>query len=45
MPSLEACQPDVASRISELYPEDRATGFEAGDLRGIFWVEFPAAAP
>ena len=37
--------PDVAGRISELYPEDRATGFAAGDLRGVFWVEFPAAAP
>ena len=37
--------PDVADRISELYPEDRATGFAVGDLRGVFWVEFPAAAP
>lgn len=36
--------PDVAARIAELYPEDHATGFEAGDLRGVFWVEFPAAA-
>ena len=37
--------PDVASRISELYPDDHATGFAAGDLRGVFWVEFPEAAP
>ena len=37
--------PDVAGRIAELYPEDRATGFEAGELRGAFWVEFPATAP
>ncbi len=37
--------PDVAGRIAELYPEDRATGFEAGELRGVFWVEFPEAAP
>ena len=33
--------PDVAARLSELYPEDRAVGFEAGDLRGVFWLEFP----
>ena len=37
--------PDVASRISELYPDDHATGFAAGDLRGVFWVEFPETAP
>ena len=34
--------PAVASRISELYPEDRAVDFQVGDLRGVFWVEFPA---
>ena len=28
----------------ELYPEDMATGFEAGDLRGVFWLEFPGEA-
>lgn len=33
--------PNVAEKISELYPEDHATGFEVGDLRGIFWLEFP----
>ena len=37
--------PDIAAQISELYPDDRATGFEAGDLRGVFWLEFPAGAP
>lgn len=31
----------VAARISELYPNDRATGFEVGDLRGVFLVEYP----
>ena len=34
--------PEVAGRIEALYPEDRATGFEIGDLRGVFWVELPA---
>ena len=35
--------PDVAAHIAQAYPEDRATGFEEGDLRGVFWVEYPAA--
>jgi len=39
----EAVAPALASRIRELYPADRATGFRIGDLRGVFWVEFPAA--
>ena len=30
----------VAARTAELYPEDQATGFAEGDLRGVFWVEF-----
>jgi hypothetical protein len=34
--------PEVASSLERLYPEDRATGFAAGDFRGLFWVEYPA---
>jgi hypothetical protein len=30
----------VAAQLAALYPEDEATGFEAGDFRGVFWVEF-----
>ena len=30
----------VQASIDELYPEDQAAGFETGDLRGVFWVEF-----
>jgi len=37
----DALQPDVVAKISESYPEDRATGFKDGDFRGVFWVEFP----
>ena len=33
-------QPEVAQKLAELYPEDEATGFAAGDFRGVFWVEF-----
>jgi hypothetical protein len=37
----ENLSPDVSDRLAELYPDDRATGFAAGDLRGVFWVEYP----
>lgn len=33
----------VAQRITRLYPGDEATGFAAGDFRGMFWLEFPLA--
>jgi hypothetical protein len=36
----EALAPAIAERIETLYPDDEATGFSAGDLRGVFWVEF-----
>lgn len=31
--------PSVAERIRAHYPEDRATGFKAGEIRGLFWAE------
>lgn len=34
--------PQVANAIDEFYPDDRARGFEVGDLRGAFVVEWPA---
>jgi hypothetical protein len=34
---------DLAVLIKEEYPEDEATGFSEGDLRGVFWVEYPEA--
>lgn len=37
----ETVAPGIAATIAEAYPEDQATGFENGDLRGVFWVEFP----
>ncbi len=33
---------EVAAQIEQDYPYDQATGFEVGELRGIFWVEYPA---
>ena len=33
---------DVVAQIKAAYPEDEATGFDVGDLRGVYWVEYPA---
>lgn len=30
---------ELLTALAERYPEDQATGFAAGDLRGYFWVE------
>ena len=37
--------PQVREAIATHYPDDAATGFVVGDLRGGLWVEVPAAAP
>ena len=34
----ENIDPDVWNRIKELYPEDKATGYEEGDFRGLVSV-------
>ncbi len=39
----ESLAADVAAKVRELYPDDRAVGFRVGDLRGVFWAEFPAS--
>ncbi|MGB8332446.1 MAG: DUF3365 domain-containing protein [Polyangiales bacterium] len=33
--------PEVRAKLEGLYPADQATGYSAGDLRGIFWAELP----
>jgi hypothetical protein len=33
--------PEVQAKIKTLYPEDKATGFNAGALRGAFTVQVP----
>lgn len=35
--------PALLERIKADYPQDRATGFALGELRGVFWVEYPSA--
>lgn len=54
IPTAEAClqchgpadrlAADVRERIATAYPEDRATGFAAGELRGWMWAEVPKIA-
>ena len=34
----ETLSPEVQAKIAELYPEDKATGYAEGDLRGAFVV-------
>jgi nitrate reductase cytochrome c-type subunit len=36
---------DLKAVIVTHYPDDQATGFEEGDLRGYFWLEVPAVKP
>lgn len=36
----ETIAPELQAKLAELYPEDQATGFGEGDLRGVFWAEF-----
>ena len=33
---------EVKAKIEQSYPDDQATGFAQGDLRGYFWIEVPA---
>jgi hypothetical protein len=35
----EQLAPDVKVELAKLYPQDQATGFSEGELRGWFWVE------
>jgi hypothetical protein len=37
-----AVAPEVAAKIAELYPQDRATGFVPGTLRGAVSITWPA---
>ena len=33
----------LTARLNELYPDDQATGYQTGQLRGAFRVVFAAA--
>lgn len=34
--------PPVAEAVAARYPDDRAVGFEVGELRGAFLIDWPA---
>ncbi len=34
--------PGVQAELAAKYPDDHATGYAAGDFRGVFWAEVPA---
>jgi len=46
IPTAELCvachgaeiPPDVAAKLAELYPQDKARGFQPGDIRGAFTI-------
>lgn len=40
----EQILPEVKSALVDRYPQDQATGFEIGELRGWFWIELPLSA-
>jgi outer membrane murein-binding lipoprotein Lpp len=40
---VETIDEEVQAAIDEAYPDDQATGFAEGDLRGWFWVEVPVS--
>ncbi|MEY3219531.1 MAG: hypothetical protein RIT27_888 [Pseudomonadota bacterium] len=37
----EQLNPELAAKLKELYPDDQATGFKVGDLRGAFSISQP----
>lgn len=41
----ESLAEGVADALAKQYPLDQATGFRAGDLRGLLWVEIDLAPP
>jgi hypothetical protein len=39
---VQEVKPATVEALRKLYPDDRATGFKLGDLRGLWHVRFPA---
>ncbi len=42
--AVEEIDEELYASIKEAYPDDHATGFAEGDLRGWFWFEAPASS-
>lgn len=41
----DAIAPALEARLSARYPDDKARGFQKGDLRGVFWAELEPGVP
>ena len=39
----EQIAPIIRDQLTKLYPDDEATGFQEGELRGWFWIEKPSS--
>lgn len=37
----EQIAPVIQEQLTTLYPDDQATGFQEGELRGWFWIDLP----
>ena len=38
----DTVKPEVAARLADLYPDDKARGYSIGDIRGAFTIVQPA---
>jgi Protein of unknown function (DUF3365) len=39
----EQITPIIQDQLTKLYPNDEATGFNEGELRGWFWIDLPSS--
>lgn len=39
----EQIAPVIQEQLTKLYPNDQATGFKEGELRGWFWIDLPSS--
>lgn len=39
----EQITPEIQEQLTKLYPDDQATGFKEGELRGWFWIDLPSS--
>ncbi len=42
---VDTLAPELSEALAQRYPDDDATGYALGDLRGAIWAEVPVSAP
>jgi hypothetical protein len=35
----ETVAPEIKTKLAEIYPQDKATGFKLGEFRGFIWIK------